>query len=493
MPSRPALRYRLAMRTSATTLKKIAGVVWLGVGVMLAVRGLGMVFVKADASAAGAATSLVLGVLLGSAKGKFALGQAARRNIKRIDALADPRIWHVFAPMFAVLIALMIGVGAALRAAAARGWLGGWIVVGGIYVGIGAALVVSSAAYLLEPRPPLPTRTDAPPARRNRRTGLMLVNLGTPDAPTPGAVRRYLRQFLSDPRVVEFPRPLWWVILNLFVLPIRSRASAAAYRSVWTERGSPLLHHMQDAAAALRPRLGGDWDVEVAMRYGNPSLGAALDRLTARGCEPVVVMPFFPQFSNATTGSIQAELARLAFRRRDQPALQFVPPYPDHPGYLDALAVTVAEAREGRPVDFTVISFHGLPEKYVEGGDPYVDHCTRTTWGLVERLGLERHEWEMAFQSRFGPDPWLQPYLDELVPALAGDHERVQVVLPGFACDCVETLEEVGIRLRAAFAAAGGGELIVTPCLNARDEWVAAVEELVRRAAAPFPLSPASR
>lgn len=473
------------MKVTASTLKKVAGVIWLGIGLMLVTRGLLMIFGKADASAWARTLAILLGLVLGAGKGKFALSKAAARNMKRIDALPSPRIWNVFAPKFAILIALMIGLGMGLRAAAARGWLGGFTGVGGIYVGIGMGLIVSSAAYLLKPRPPMSTRTDTKPVDPPRKNGLMLMNLGTPDAPETAAVRRYLREFLSDPRVVEVPRPLWLTLLNLIILPLRSPKSAKAYRKVWTERGSPLMFHMTDVAEKVTPRMGPNWDVEIAMRYGNPSMESALDKLVERGCDPIVVMPFFPQFSNSTTGSIQAELSRIAFKRRSQPALHFVAPYYDDPGYLDAVAATAIEARKGKEVDFTVISFHGVPEKYIKKGDPYAEQCKRTAWGVVERLGLERDQWELCFQSRFGPDPWLQPYLDEFVTGIAKDKPRIQVILPGFAADCIETLEEVGLELREDFEEAGGVELIVTPCINSTPLWIDTVERLSRCAGKP--------
>jgi len=330
---------------------------------------------------------------------------------------------------------------------------------------------------------PLPTRSETRPAPRTAPTGVLLVNLGTPDAPEPAAVRRYLREFLGDPRVVDVPRPLWTLILNAVVLPVRGGRSAAAYAKVWTEEGSPLLRHTRAAACALAGRLGEAFLVRVGMRYGNPGHARALEELVGAGCGTIVGVPLFPQASDTTTGSVYAAVHAWVGRRRDPPALRWVPPFYDDPGYVAALAARVREAVGNAPVDHYLFSFHGLPERYVRAGDPYLDHCTLTSWALADALGLERDRWEMVFQSRFGREPWLQPYLSEYAPARAraGDR-RLCVVSPAFVADCLETIEEVGIALRADVEAAGG-ELIVVPAPNDAPEWVDALEALVRRAA----------
>jgi ferrochelatase len=463
---------------SKRAAKRIAGVVWILVGAFLGLRGV-LMALEAE-TWWGLALAVVLGAFLGTGKGVFVLSKAARRNIARIDALAHPRPWNAFAGRFYFLILLMMGLGFSLRWMAGRGWLP-YPLVGAIYVGIGAGLLASSIPYFKKPKPPLPTRTDLPPTIPTPPIGVLLSNLGTPDAPTPRAVRRYLREFLGDPRVIEFPSWLWVVILNGIILPIRSRRSARAYDSVWTESGSPLLRYTVDTASLLQDRLGETHLVTVGMRYGNPGLPAALDVLHAAGCERIIVLPLYPQYSNTTTGTTQAAVAELAGRRRNQPALSFVPPYPDHPSYIAALADRIRTTAGSTPPDLYVFSFHGLPEAYVARGDVYVVQCTRTAWALARELNLPRDRWEMVFQSRFGPQPWLQPYLDEYVCARALDHPRILVATPGFATDCLETLEEVDIRLREQFLEAGGKELLVVPALNDHPKWISALEDLVRR------------
>lgn len=331
----------------------------------------------------------------------------------------------------------------------------------------------------------MPTRTDAAPPVDDDRTGLLVINLGTPDGPTPAAVRRYLREFLGDERVIEVNRWLWAFVLNVIILPFRSARSAAAYAKIWDDEwGSPLLRWTVATADALRDRLGDRWRVAVGMRYGKPGLLPAIRSLQDAGCRRIVALPLYPQYSNTTTGTTQARIAELVSTMRNQPAITFVPPFPDDPGYVDALAERVREACDGREPGHYVFSFHGLPEAYVRRGDPYVDQCARTSWALSERLGLPRDRWEMVFQSRFGDEPWLQPYLDEYVPALAGRHDCVLVTTPGFATDCLETLEEVGMALRDQYERAGGGELIVVPALNDHPRWIDALIDIVTREAA---------
>jgi len=466
---------------NSASLKRLAGVVWLAVGGMLAWRGVRML--QLAETTWGLALALALGLLVGAAKGHFVLSRTARRNIRRIDALEEPRPWNVFSGRFVIVIGMMIGLGIGLRTMAEHGWLT-WALVGGIYVGIGAGLAVSSSVYFMRPRPALSTRTDSVPDDDDALTGLLVTNLGTPDAPTPGAVRRYLRQFLGDPRVIEVNRLLWAFVLNVMILPRRSRASAEAYAQVWDpETGSPLLHWTRATAAGIAERLGDGWRVEVGMRYGRPSLTDAITRLQDAGCRRIIGLPLYPQYSNTTTGTTQARVAEIVSALRNQPAISWVPPYPDDPAYVTALATRVRDAYGDHEPDHYVFSFHGLPERYVKQGDPYVDHCARTSWALAEELGLDRTRWEMVFQSRFGDEPWLQPYLDEYVPALAARHDRVLVATPGFAADCLETIEEVGIRLRATFEAAGGRDLILVPALNDSPHWIEALTELARGAA----------
>ena len=294
---------------------------------------------------------------------------------------------------------------------------------------------------------------------------------------------RYLREFLSDPRVVRAPRLVWLPILNGIVIPRRRRRVAEDYARIWTEAGSPLLVHSRAAADALGSRLGRGFAVALGMRYGRPSLASALDELAAAGCGRIVAVPLFPQWSDTTNGTLEAALRRELARRRDAPALEVAAPPCDDPAYVEALARRIEEARGATPVDLHVLSFHGLPESYVRRGDPYRDQCQRTADALARRLGLERGGWELAFQSRFGPRPWLRPYLDELLAERAGTHPRALVAMPGFAADCLETLVEVGVGLRRAFLEAGGEELVVVPALNDSAPWIEALEGHVRRVA----------
>lgn len=315
------------------------------------------------------------------------------------------------------------------------------------------------------------------------RTGVLVTNLGTPAAPTTAAVRTYLREFLGDPRVVEVNRALWWCILEGVILPFRAPRSAHAYASIWTEQGSPLLFHGRAVAAGLSAALGEDFDVVLAMRYGEPSIARGLDELARRGCERIVLLPLFPQYSASTSGSVYVETFEQIARRRAQPALCVVPPYFADRGYVRALAAVARRAIDASEIDHWILSFHGLPQRYVDAGDPYRKQCEATAEALALELALPRGRWTLAFQSRFGREPWLQPYTDVVALELAKSAPRVAVLAPGFAADCLETLEELGIRLAEDFAGAGGASLRVAPCLNDAPEWIASLADLVRRTA----------
>jgi ferrochelatase len=305
-------------------------------------------------------------------------------------------------------------------------------------------------------------------------TAVLLINLGTPDAPTPAAVRRYLRQFLSDPRVVEIPRAVWLPILYGLVLTTRPRQSAHKYASIWSPEGSPLRVHTQRQARLLGERLGARTRVEFAMRYGNPSIPATLARLTKDGHDRVLLLPLYPQYSASTTASTLDHAAEFLRSARDIPEIRTVKEFHDHPGYIDALAALVREhwTCSGRP-DKLLISFHGLPQYTVARGDPYSRQCHATAGLLAGRLGLAQGEWQATFQSRFGRTEWLQPYTAVALAQYGRQGVgRVDVICPGFVADCLETLEEMGIEGRKTFLAAGGREFHLLPCLNERTDWI---------------------
>lgn len=330
---------------------------------------------------------------------------------------------------------------------------------------------------------PEPAYSHASPAR----IGILLVNLGTPDAPTAAALRPYLKEFLWDPRVVEIPRPLWWLILNGVILNLRPAKSAAKYAAIWTREGSPLRVHTEKQVKLLRGWLGEhgarDVVVDYAMRYGTPSIRQRLDALRAQGCARILVMPLYPQYSASTTASTMDEVARCLRHWRNLPELRFVRSFHDHPGYIAALAARIeAHFRiEGRP-EKLVMSFHGVPRFHLDKGDPYHCECHKTARLLAERLGLKADEWLLTFQSRFGKAEWLQPYTQASLEALArGGTKRVDVVCPGFVSDCLETLEEIAMENREAFLGAGGRAFHYISCLNEQPQWIAALGELTLR------------
>lgn len=301
-----------------------------------------------------------------------------------------------------------------------------------------------------------------------RKTGVLLVNLGTPDAPTPAAIRRYLREFLSDPRVVELPRALWLPVLYGFILPFRPRKLAHAYASVWDAQGSPLLKISRAQTEKLRAALGAETPVALGMSYGNPSIASALEELETQDVERIVLLPLYPQYSGTTTASVLDIVFRELGRRRKLPELRSINDYHDHPAYIGALAQSVRDhwQRSGR-ADHLLMSFHSIPQTYVDQGDPYDAQCKRTAQLLAQALGLEAAKWSISFQSRLGTQPWLQPYSDKVLPQLAAQGiATLDVICPGFSADCLETLEEVAIRYRADFLKAGGQSFRYIPALN---------------------------
>lgn len=326
------------------------------------------------------------------------------------------------------------------------------------------------------------------------RTGVLLLNLGTPDAPTPAALRRYLGEFLSDRRVVEIPALLWQLILHGIILRTRPAKSAAKYASIWTSEGSPLLVWTQRQAALLQHSLSergaGAVRVRAAMRYGQPSVAQALDALRADGAERILVLPVYPQYSGATTGSAFDALAQWSRRARYLPELRFVNHYHDDPLHIAALADSVRRhwqsAGRGRML---VMSFHGMPERTLHLGDPYHCHCHKTARLLAQALELTQDEYRVTFQSRFGKAKWLEPATEPTLKALASSGvERVDVICPGFAADCLETLEEINQEGRQTFLTAGGKSFHYIPCLNDSAAGMHALTELALRHLAGWPL-----
>ena len=328
---------------------------------------------------------------------------------------------------------------------------------------------------------------------RTPRVGILLTNLGTPDAATPSAVRRYLAQFLTDPRVIEIPGWVWKPILYGVILFVRPAQSARKYSAIWTKDGSPLLVHSVRQRTLLLGYLGQRLKaagfpadlcpVELGRRYGNPGIGAALDKLRASHCEKILVLPLFPQYSASATASAFDAVAAHLERARRVPALRFVDTFHGDDGYIKALAQNVNDywVKNGRP-DKLVLSFHGVPRRTLELGDPYHCFCQVTGRLLARELGLAPNEWTLTFQSRFGKAPWLQPYTTDVLKTLGKEGlRRVDVFCPGFVADCLETLEEIGIEGRATYMAAGGREFHMIPCLNEHPRWIAALADLAFR------------
>jgi protoporphyrin/coproporphyrin ferrochelatase len=328
---------------------------------------------------------------------------------------------------------------------------------------------------------------------RAARVGVLLVNLGTPDAPTTAAVRRYLAQFLSDPRVVEIPRALWIPLLHGVILQVRPARSAQRYATIWTKDGSPLLVHSLRQKTLLLGYLGqrlkelglpsDHAQIELGMRYGRPSIAEALGKLKEGRCERVLVLPLYPQYAASTTAAALDEVFDATRRMRRVPALRVVDAYHDDPGYIMALAQNINDywMKNGRP-NKLVLSFHGVPRKSLERGDPYHCHCRKTARLLATELGLKTEQYMITFQSRFGRAEWLTPYTQPTLVALAKEGmRRVDVACPGFVSDCLETLEEIAQEGQAAFLKAGGKEFHYIACLNERPAWIAALADLAVR------------
>jgi ferrochelatase len=327
-------------------------------------------------------------------------------------------------------------------------------------------------------------RTATPANTSPACDAVLLVNLGTPDEPTPKALRRYLKQFLSDPRVVEIPRLIWWPILNGIILNTRPAKSAKKYASIWSKEGSPLRVHTERQARLLKGYLGHAGKpalVEYAMRYGQPSIAMMLDKLLAEGAIRIVVVPLYPQYAASSTASVFDAVATWIKVTRNVPELRFVRSFPDHPGYIAALAASVREHwRLNQRAEKLVMSFHGIPQRSVDQGDPYCDECQTTGRLLAEALQLKPNEYVITFQSRFGAAEWLQPYTQPTLEKLAREGTAsVDVICPGFVGDCLETLEEIAMECRDAFIAKGGREFRYIPCLNERQDWLESLASLV--------------
>ncbi len=318
--------------------------------------------------------------------------------------------------------------------------------------------------------------------RACRGLGLLLIQLGTPDAPTPEAVRPYLRQFLSDPRVIEVPAWKWWFVLNFLILRRRPAQSAAKYQRIWSSTtGSPLLHWTRRQTELLQEQLPG-LPVRFGMQIGNPPVEEVLADMIRAGVERLLVLPMYPQYSATTTASATDCLFKALMGQRKVPALRVVPPYYDHPAYIDAMAAVIQDelAKLTWQPDHCLLSFHGIPVKYAQAGDPYATHVKRTTALLVDKLGWKRDRWTQTFQSLFGRERWLKPYTEEKLVQLArAGTRRVFVAMPGFTADCLETIDEIGFEAREAFRHAGGDLLHACSCLNDHPRWIAAMKQLV--------------
>jgi ferrochelatase len=347
---------------------------------------------------------------------------------------------------------------------------------------------------------------------------VLLLNLGTPDSPRTPDVRRYLREFLSDPRVIDLPALPRWLLLNLVILPFRPAKSGRAYASIWGERGSPLLFHSEDLTRGVREALGPGYVVELGMRYGSPSIPDALARLRAANPETLVVAPLFPQYSSAANGSALDRVYEVLRGAWNVPAITTLEPFYDDPRFIDAFAQVARPHLDAFRPDFVLFSYHGLPERHVRKSDPsarhclaaatccdalvpenrycYRAHCFATTRALAARLGLSPDRHSVSFQSRLGRTPWVKPYTDEVLPELArAGKKRLAVLCPAFVADCLETVEEIGIRAREQWRSLGGEDLTLVPSLNAEPAWIAAVADMVRErarrapAAAPRPVA----
>ncbi len=316
------------------------------------------------------------------------------------------------------------------------------------------------------------------------KIGILLANLGTPEAPTAKALRPYLKQFLMDRRVVEIPRLIWWWILNCIILMIRPRKSAEKYAQVWTKAGSPLMVHAQNQTMMLRgyldQKIKSPFVVELGMSYGNPSMKSAIQNLKAQHCDKILVFPLYPQYAASSTAASLDAVWHTLLKMRNVPAIRTIRQYHDHPAYIKALAASVTDywAINGKP-EKLIMSFHGVPKVHLTKGDPYHCACHKTARLLAEALGLNEEQYQVAFQSRFGKQEWLKPYLAETLTSLGkAKTKRIDVICPGFSSDCLETLEEIALEGKGIFQSNGGGEYNYIPALNANEAWIHAMTDI---------------
>jgi ferrochelatase len=337
-----------------------------------------------------------------------------------------------------------------------------------------------------------------------QRIGVLLINLGTPDSPQVGDVRRYLREFLSDPRVVDIHPLGRWLLLNLIILPFRPARSAHAYQKIWTERGSPLLFYSQDLTREVQQKLGDRFVVRLAMRYQKPSIESAFEELLAADVERIILLPLFPQYSSAATGSALDKTFEIASGKWNVPVLQTVGPFYEDPGFIRAFAEVSRPVLDELKPDYVLFSYHGLPERQMRKSDPTGKHCLvestccdelgpanrycyraqcfATTRALVRELGLEEGRYSVSFQSRLGRSPWIHPYTDQVLPELREKGvSKLAIFSPAFVADCLETLEELAIGIKARWKEMGGEEMMLVPSLNASPAWVDAVVRMIER------------
>jgi protoporphyrin/coproporphyrin ferrochelatase len=331
----------------------------------------------------------------------------------------------------------------------------------------------------------------------------LLINLGTPDSPSVSDVRRYLREFLSDPRVIDIPAPARWLLLNAIILPFRPKKSAAAYKAVWMPEGSPLLVYERAFEQSVRAKLGARYVVELGMRYGSPSIAEAFEKIEAQDVEKIVVLPLFPQYASASTGSALERTLEIAKNRTAVPDLVTINAFYDHPEFIESFAAVARPHVEEMKPDHVLFSYHGIPERHVQATDPSGAHCLKkndccdaigpanrncyraqcyaTTRALAAKLGLSAEQHSVSFQSRLGRTPWIKPYTDLVLPELAKKNiKKVLVLCPAFVADCLETVEEIGIRAKEQWAELGGAELRLVPSLNAHERWVEGAAQMIR-------------